>query len=167
MAFKKRWFKKREEILKGTGYDSLLEKKMHETVLSDCEFHPKTKYHYSVPHTYEVDFRYEKDGKVFLLETKGRFRDSAEARKYQFIREYLPDNHELVFIMEKRNTKFPFAKKRKDGTYMTHEEYLEKHGFRVFHQDDFILDKLFISTVVNDSVVGRLHNDGEFSVEFV
>lgn len=139
---KKRWYKKREAELKGTGYDSLFEKRMHETVLKDTEFHPKETYSYSVPHTYECDFKYEKDGKVYLLETKGRFRDSADARRYLFIRESLPENHELIFIMEKPNTRFPFARKRKDGTYATHEEYLEKHGFRVYHQMSFTLDKL-------------------------
>lgn len=138
-----RWFARREKELKGTGYDSLLEKRLHETTLSECEFHPKdTKISYTVPHTYEPDFRYEKDGKVYLIETKGRFRDSVEARKYSFIRESLPENHELVFVLEKANTKFPFAKKRKDGTVRTHEEYLADHEFRYWVQTSFTLDLL-------------------------
>jgi len=142
MAFKKRYFKKKEDSLKGTGYDSLLEKRLHETTLKETEFHPKEKHHYSVPHTYEVDFKYEKDGKVYLLETKGRFRDSAEARKYLFIREYLPENHELIFIVENELTRFPFAKKRKNGTYRTQVEWFKDNGFRYWNQYNFTLDLL-------------------------
>lgn len=142
VAFKKRFYKKREAELKGTGYDSLLEKRLHETKLKDCEFHTSEKISYSVPHTYEPDFKYEKDGKVFLLETKGRFQDPATARKYTFVRESLPDNYELVFIWEKTNTKFPYARKRKDGTWMTNEEWADKYEFRHWNQLQFELDKL-------------------------
>lgn len=140
---KKRWFAKRKEILKGTGYDSILEKKLHETVLKEARFHDKAdRVNYTVPHYYEPDFVYEKDGKKFLVESKGRFRDSAEARKYLFIKEVLPADTELVFVMEKANTKFPFARKRKDGTWMTHEEWLTKSDIRYWIQDDFSIDKL-------------------------
>ncbi len=142
MMRRKRYFPKKENVLKGTPYDSMYEKRLHETVLCDCKFHESDKVHYSIPHTYEPDFQYEKDGKVFLIEAKARFRDSAEARKYTYVRETLPENTELVFIMEKPSVTYPFAKKRKDGTKMTHEEYLEKHGFRYWSAKDFSLDLL-------------------------
>ena len=142
MARKKRYFPKKEDILKGTGYDSLLEKTLHETVLSECEFHKEPVIPYTVSHTYEPDFVYIKDGKKFLIEVKGRFQDSADARRYTFIRESLPDGVELVFIMQKAGTRFPFARKRKDGTYATHEDWFEKHGFRHWNQFSFSLDLL-------------------------
>ena len=138
---RKRWRAKREEILKGTGYDSLLEKQLHETVLKDCRFHAKEdKIEYTVSHTYEPDFVYEKDDKTFLIETKGRFQDNAEARKYLFIREVLNEDTELVFVWQKAKTAFPFSKKRKDGTRATHEEWADKNGFRNWVQDEFKLE---------------------------
>ncbi|QIN94819.1 endonuclease [Proteus phage 3H10_20] len=138
MAFKKRYFKKKENILKGTPYDSMLEKNLHETKLSNARFHCKEdKIYYEVPHTYEPDFVIEKDGITYFIETKGRFRDSTEARKYLFIRDFLPENSELVFIWEKNGTVFPFAKKRKDGTKATHQEWADKQGFRHWVQDQF------------------------------
>lgn len=143
MARKKRWREKREEILKGTGYDSILEKHLHETVLSSCEFHPRDKLvSYSVTHTYEPDFIFQRDDREFLIEVKGRFTEAAEARKYLFIREFLRPDQELVFILQKANTRFPFARKRKDGTYQTHEEWLEKNGFRYWVQTEFELSML-------------------------
>ena len=139
MARAKRYRPKKENMLKGSGYDSMLEKTLHETKLNSCEFHPKDKQvSYIVPHTYEVDFFLEKEGKEFLIETKGRFSDSSEARKYLFIREVLDEEkQELVFIWGKAGTRFPFARKRKDGTYMSNEEWADKHGFRHWSQDLF------------------------------
>lgn len=135
---KKRYFKKKENLLKGTPYDSMFEKNLHETILKDARFHCKEdKVSYIVPHTYEPDFVIEEDGKTFFIETKGRFRDSTEARKYTFIRDYLPPNSELVFIWERSNVPFPFAKKRKDGTKATHEEWAIKNKFRNWERTVF------------------------------
>ena len=142
MSRVKRWRPKKEDVLKGTGYDSMLEKNLHETVLSECEFHKEVPIPYIVPHTYEPDFVYKKGDKKFLIETKGRFQDSAEARKYLFVREALPAEVELVFIMQKANTAFPFSRKRKDGTRASHEEWFDKHGFRHWNQYTFSLDLL-------------------------
>ncbi len=141
---RRRWRPKKEDALKGTPYDSLLEKRLHEGKLKDCGFHTKEfMVEYTVPHTYEPDFTYEKDGKTFLIETKGRFQDNAEARKYLFIREALDaEKFELVFVWQKKGTRFPFARKRLDGSYATHEEYADKHGFRNWTQDEFELDML-------------------------
>ncbi|MGL5013594.1 MAG: hypothetical protein ACRC6V_04785 [Bacteroidales bacterium] len=144
MARKPRWRAKREEEIKGTPYDSLLEKRLHEGKLSTCIFHDKEHYvSYSVPHTYQPDFIHiTEDGRKFLIETKGRFSDSAEARKYIFVREALDEKTELVFVWQKPKTRFPFARKRLNGTYRTQEEWSEDHGFRHWCQDDFDLSLL-------------------------
>lgn len=136
---RKRFRPKKEDVLKGTGYDSMLEKNLHETKLSMCRFHDKDdKVDYTVSHTYEPDFVLEHNGKTYLLETKGRFQDSSEARKYVFIREVLDaEKQELVFIWQKKGTAFPFSRKRKDGTRATQEEWADKHGFRHWSQDLF------------------------------
>lgn len=141
--FKKRYFPKKENVLKGTPYDSLFERELHNGVLSEARFHDKADYvSYSVPHTYEPDFVLEKEGITYYIETKGRFRDSTEARKYIFIRENLKPNQELVFVWNKANTPFPFAKKRKDGTKATHEEWADKNGFRHWPQTLFKVEVL-------------------------
>lgn len=128
---KKRWFKKKEKgLLK--GYDSLLEQTLHQGPLAGCDHHVG-KISYTVEHEYEPDFIHPKEPKV-LIEVKGRFRDSVEASKYKWIRDCNP-GIEIVFVFEKRGTRFPFAKKRKDGTYMTHEEWAEKNGFEYYFPD--------------------------------
>lgn len=136
--FKKRHFPKREDVLKGTPYDSLFERDLHLRVLQEARFHDKTDHiSYTVPHTYEPDFVLEKEGITYFIETKGRFRDSTEARKYLFVRKSLEANQELVFVWNKANTIFPFAKKRKDGTKATQEEWATKNGFRHWVQTEF------------------------------
>ena len=128
---KKRYYKKKEDILKGTGYDSKLEMDLHNNQLKDSSFHSvEHKVSYSIPHIYNPDFIYIKDGTTFYIESKGRFRDSVEASKYVHVRNYLPPNSELIFIWEKEDTKFPFAKRRKDGTYQTQTEWATKNKFR-------------------------------------
>ena len=140
---KKRWYAKREKDLKGTGYDSYFEKNVHEKHLQDARFHDKEdRVPYIVEHHYEPDFVLERDGKVFYIETKGRFRDSTEARKYTYIRKVLKDNEELVFIWDKALTPFPFSKKRKDGTKMTHIEWATKNDFRSWDQTEFTVEVL-------------------------
>jgi hypothetical protein len=59
-------------------YDSKFELKLHEEVLSVCEFHPEEKIEYTISHKYSPDFRYEKDGVIYLIESKGRFAESNE-----------------------------------------------------------------------------------------
>jgi len=138
---KKRYFKPRPKDLP-KGYDSKLEYRLHQTALQDAEHHPPKSdlIPYSIDHTYEYDFRFNHDSKLYLLETKGRFRDSSESRKYLYIRNHLKDWHvfqdspcndvELVFIFEKASTPMPFSKKRKDGTKQTHGEWATRNGFR-------------------------------------
>lgn len=141
--FKKRYAPKKESLIKGTPYDSLFEKEIHERLLQGARFHNKEdRVDYTVPHYYEPDFVLEKDGKVFYIETKGRFRDSSEARKYLYVRENLPEGAELVFVWEKGGVAFPFAKRRKNGTKATHEEWADKNGFRNWVQTEFNVEVL-------------------------
>lgn len=146
MARKKRYFEKKPDSLKGTGYDSMLEKNLHEDKLAAARFHDRRdRISYTIPHTYEPDFVIEKGDKKFIIETKGRFRDSQEARKYLFVREVLKDNEELVFIFQDPTKPMPFAQKRKDGTKRSHGEWAEKNGFRYWSQisfkEEFLYDK--------------------------
>ena len=141
----KRYRPRREKEISGTPYDSLFEKTMHETKLSECRFHTKEdKVSYTVPHTYETDFIWEHNGMTYLIETKGRFTEPAEARKYLYIREALDETKcELVLVFQKKGTRFPYARKRVDGTYMTQEMWAEKNGFRYWIADDFELEMLY------------------------
>ena len=137
---KKRWFKPRDKKLP-KGYDSWLEYRLHESALKDAEHHcsKEDRIVYSVPHTYEYDFIFECDHVAYVVEAKGRFRDSNEARKYIHIRDALfkwnLENKscrkaELLLIFENSSTPMPFAKKRKDGTKQTHGEWATRNGFR-------------------------------------
>lgn len=119
---------------KPKGYDSFFEKELHEGILSDLEHHPD-RITYTQTKTYEPDFRITTKQGTILIEAKGRFRDSEEARKYVDIRDCLPDKHELVFVFMKTSTPMPFAKKRKDGTKYTHQEWAEKNKFRWFTKE--------------------------------
>jgi|APSaa5957512535_1039671.scaffolds.fasta_scaffold02409_2 hypothetical protein len=107
--------------------DSKWEGELKEGILNCCDFKPD-KMAYSIPHHYHPDF---KIGDI-LIEAKGRFMDSAEARKYLYVRDYLPEGEELVFLFYNYKTPMPQAKKRKDGTKFTHGEWATKNKFRWF-----------------------------------
>jgi len=128
---KKRWFKKKEKGLP-KGYDSKLEFELHNGPLKGYNHHPD-KLTYKIEHVYEPDFVDPEEPHI-LIEVKGRCRDRAELMKYVHIQKCNPD-YEIIFILEKRGVPVPFAKKRKDGTKQTHEEFLTKHGFRYFYPD--------------------------------
>lgn len=82
---------------------------------------------------YNPDFIYiNPKGFKTLIEAKGRFRTSAEARKYIDVRAGLPKDTELVFVFYNPNTPMPNARKRADGTKLTHAGWAEKNGFRYF-----------------------------------
>jgi len=117
------------------GYDSWFEYDLHRKHLTGCKFHPDTIEYVQVKR-YEPDFVYitPKGFKIYI-ETKGRFRDSAEARKYKDIRNGLEKGEELVFIFQNPRTPMPHAKKRRDGTRLTHGGWAEKEGFRYFDID--------------------------------
>ena len=121
------------------GYDSWFEYDIHRNYLAGCKFHPDSIEYVQVKR-YEPDFTYITDkGFKIYIETKGRFRDSAEARKYKDIRNGLGKDEELVFIFQNPATPMPHAKKRRDGTKLTHGGWADKEKFR--HFDQYTLPK--------------------------
>ncbi|WP_421664998.1 hypothetical protein [Pantoea agglomerans] len=113
-------------------YDSKFEQQIDKQ-FPQLEYHPENTIQYTIPSRYEPDFKYCTDNKTYLIESKGRFRTSTEAAKYKHVREVLPANHEIVFVFMKPNTPMPNAKKRRDGTKQTQEEWATKNGFRFFY----------------------------------
>lgn len=138
---KKRYFASRPKSLP-KGYDSKLEYRLHETCLKGTQHHvPKEdRIKYFIEHTYEPDFLFAHYNKLYVLEIKGRFRDSQESAKYRWIRERLHEwdyffkntctDVELVLIFENSATPMPFSKRRKDGTKQSHGEWATKYNFR-------------------------------------
>jgi|TARA_Y100000015_G_C2388848_1_gene88989 hypothetical protein len=119
------------------GYDSKWEHKLHTTILKEWEHH-SDKISYVVEHEYEPDFVKIIDGKVILLEAKGRFWDYAEYNKYVWIRkafEEMVEDYELVFLFSSPYSPMPQAKRRKDGTKRTHAEWAEKNNFKWYSED--------------------------------
>lgn len=80
---------------------------------------------------------------TLLVEAKGYFQDSAEAAKYKWVREALPDGYELVFLFEKPDTRIHYLSRRKDGSKMSMAEWADKNKFRWFTLDTIggLLDK--------------------------
>lgn len=113
-------------------YDSKFEQQIDKQ-FPQLEYHPEHSIQYTIPSRYEPDFKYSTTSKTYLIESKGRFRTSTEAAKYKHVREVLPVEHEIVFVFMKPNTPMPNAKKRKDGTKQTQEEWAAKNGFRFFY----------------------------------
>ena len=130
---KKRYFAKRPKGLP-KGYDSKLEYDLHQNELQEYDHHPE-KLNYWIEHTYEPDFVHP-DDPYTLIEVKGRFRDSTEASKYKWVRDTNPD-YKLVFIFENPDTPMPFAKKRKDGTKLTHGEWATKNNFEWYSRESW------------------------------
>lgn len=110
--------------------DSKWEKDLGEGVLKDCEFHcEKIPFVIHTNNKYEPDFTYGK----YVIESKGRFRDSKEYGKYLHIRKALEGTgRELVFLFMNHECKMPNASVRKDGTFNTHGEWATKNKFRWF-----------------------------------
>ena len=108
------------------GYDSWFEYELHTGTLKTCQYHTGL-VHYTQEKVYEPDFTFGD----FLIEAKGRFRDSAEARKYVDIRKSLTVE-ELVFVFYDPKTPMPRARRRNDGTKFTMAEWADKNGFRYY-----------------------------------
>lgn len=126
-------YKRKKKIKIPEGYDSRLEYDLHNNELKHLDYHPREKIHYAVPSTYEPDFIYKSKGKTVLVEVKGRFRTSSEARKYRYVRESLKEKEEvLIFLFQDAKKPMPFASKRKDGTKQTHGEWADRHGFTYY-----------------------------------
>lgn len=137
MAFQKRLYRARPVVKRvrshntGLIYDSKLEMQLHDTGLSDFEFH-NTTYKYTIEHTYHPDFTYKVGDMTYVIEVKGFFADTAEAAKYKWIALQLGEDYELVFVFSKPDTPLPWSKKRKDGTRMTHADWAVRNKFRYF-----------------------------------
>lgn len=128
-----RYFRPKPESLKGTPYDSNLEARLHNGILSVAEHHP-SKIPYTWEHTYEPDFVLDHPGGRILIECKGYFQDRNDATKYLWVRKSLPEGHELVLCFETPHKSIHFQSVRKDGSKMTHAEWAEKNGFRWFDE---------------------------------
>lgn len=135
MSNGRRAFRPKPKALRGTPYDSMVEKELHEGCLKDTNFHP-AKIDYVSHHKYEPDFSHrDSDGIEWLIEAKSIFNDSKEASKYRWIKESLDEDQILVFVFEKPHQAIHWQKKRKDGTKMTYAEWAEKQGFMWFTKD--------------------------------
>lgn len=128
-----RWFRPRDAGLKGTGYDSKLEQRLHTGPLKGAEFHTH-KVSYTWEHKYEPDFVVDCGGVTTMVECKGYFMDRDDCTKYLWVRKALPENYELVFCFESPTKAIHFQSTRKDGTKMTHAEWAEKNGFRWYDE---------------------------------
>lgn len=108
------------------GYDSGLEKDLHENQLSACLHHPD-KIGYIIQKTYQSDFYLETEPYT-LIEVKGWFRTYEESSKYIHFIKSNPQ-YKLVFIFAKPRYPMPGARVRKDGTKLSHGEWATKNGF--------------------------------------
>lgn len=130
--------KKRGNRKPPKGYDSWFEYELHQKLLKGCKCHSET-LEYTQVKIYHPDFIYSdsstKGGYKVYIEAKGRFRDRGEARKYIDVKKALKKNEELVFIFYNAQTPMPNAKKRIDGTKLTHGEWAFINGFRYFTED--------------------------------
>jgi hypothetical protein len=127
--------------------DSKWEGKLMEGLMESFQHHNKEhNLKYSIPKTYEPDFVREVRAlcqvdmckvKVYV-EAKGRFRDRDEARKYKYIRDAIELEEDIfIFLFYKADTPMPFAKKRKDGTKLTHGEWATLNNFEWYEEDNF------------------------------
>ena len=117
------------------GYDSLWEYKLHKDILKNWKLRGDL-IKYVIEKTYEIDFVREIEGKLILLEVKGRFWDHAEYSKYLWLRKAIPKDMELVFLFQKPQAPMPGAKKRRDGTKRSHAEWADKNNFRWFSEEN-------------------------------
>lgn len=100
-------------------YRSKLEQRLHTGPLANLVYEPKEQtLVYALVKTYLPDFA----GNGFLLEAKGRFRTSEDARKYVAVREYNPEV-DLRFVLSNP------AVKAYPGSRQTLAAWLTKHDF--------------------------------------
>lgn len=116
-------------------YKSWLEFRLHHTTFPCLQYEP-----FSVPYVKESRHKYipdfvDKDNCTYY-EAKGRFRTRAEANKYLHVRGSLSPFEEIVFVFSKPGVKMVGAKKRKNGSVQTQEEWAIKNGFQVMFEDE-------------------------------
>lgn len=137
-----RWFRPKDKGLLGTKYDSKLEQRLHEGALKEAEHHPDS-IAYTIDHKYNPDFMLKLKDKVVLVEAKGYFQDRKDSGKYPWIKTYLKENEELIFVFENPDKPIHFQRPKKDGSKMTHAEWCDKNGFRYFSEEGLCLKKIF------------------------
>lgn len=102
--------------------------------LKDLEYEPKShKVSYIVEHTYQPDWVDASNDRIFY-EAKGIIPTQADAAKYRSVAD-CNDVH-FVFILQERNIICPFARPRKDGSRMTHEEWVKNQKFDYCYQGE-------------------------------
>lgn len=73
----------------------------------------------------------------YYVELKGRFRTRDEAEKYIHIRNTLVNRGErFIIVFFKRNVYMPGAKKRKDGSKRTQEEWAKDNKIEYLFYDE-------------------------------
>ena len=115
-------------------YDSNWEHELHNGLLRSWNHHTE-EVAYIIEHVYEPDFIKTLNGRLILLEAKGRFWDFAEYSKYIWIKKVLPENTELVFLFANPSSPMPQAKRRKDGTKRSHGEWASANDFTWYSED--------------------------------
>ena len=94
--------------------------------LKACKYEP-----FRIKYTWEAEYIPDfvpTENENILIEAKGRFRTRQEARKYQAVQKSNPEV-KIVFIFMKPSCPMPGARKRKDGSRLTHAEWAESNGF--------------------------------------
>jgi hypothetical protein len=113
---------------KPAGYDSKFEKTLDNGPLSVATYHPK-RIRYVIPEReawYEPDWTY----KDWVIEGKGRFRSHSDAGRYLHIRKSVEkDGKRFIFVFMNPSLPMPGAKRRRNGSKLSHKEWAEKHGF--------------------------------------
>lgn len=105
------------------------------TSLGRAKYEDKASYiEYKITATYKPDF-ISPSNPLIIFETKGIFRDAAEAKKYKLIAEQT--GRVVIFIFLARDIEIPWQKKRKDGSRQTHEQWCQKNGFLYTYADQF------------------------------
>ena len=122
--------KKRKTKATLKGYRSGFERDLGRK-LTSCDYEPKYAIQeYTSSHKYNPDF-VPRDNPNLLIEAKGRFRTRSEASKYLHVQECNPEV-EIVFIFMAPNRPMPGARRRKDGTKLSHGEWAESNGFTYY-----------------------------------
>jgi hypothetical protein len=152
--FNRRQFKKGpRKKPKYHPYRSALEKRIAQKIHKSFSYEPKgSKVDYIIPHKYNPDFVHP-DALNILIEVKGYFRDSKEAKKYVHIKKDNPDK-ELVFIFYNVDKKcHGNCRPRTDGSVLTIREWLTKHQFLWYLEKE--LPEEIINGTINDEWIAQ------------
>lgn len=102
--------------------------------LKGLEYEPKShKVKYVIEHTYQPDWVDALNDRIFY-EAKGVIPTLADAAKYRAVAK--SNNVHFIFILQEKDIICPFSRPRKDGSRMTHEEWMKKEGFDYCYQGE-------------------------------